>query len=202
MFLMQSVSGALVMAGVTLAFVLPLLPFIRFLFGIMTWIIAVFETVIAIPVVALAHIKLDGDGLAGPMARSAYMLLLQVFLRPVLMIFGLMVALLVFNLMIVALNEFYSQAVRSVEGGGSVSALAAVVYTVIYVALAYGLANASFKAIDMVPNQCLMWIGGATQQGVDGTQYVSNAAGQTSGIARGAIEGSASYKARALANQG
>ncbi len=177
-FIVQSVSGALVMAGITLAFVLPLLPFIRFLFGILTWIIAVFETVIAIPVVALAHIKLDGDGLAGPMARSAYMLLLQVFLRPVLMVFGLMVALLVFNLMIVALNEFYSQAVRSAEGGGSVSALASVVYTVIYVALAYGLANASFKAIDMVPNQCLMWIGGATQQGVDGTQYVSGAVGQ------------------------
>lgn len=177
--LMAAVSSSLVMAGITLAFVLPLLPFIRFLFGILTWIVAVFETVIAIPVVALAHIKLDGDGLAGPMARSAYMLLLQVFLRPVLMVFGLMVALLVFNLMIVALNEFYSQAVRSAEGGGSVSALAAVVYTVIYVALAYGLANASFKAVDMVPSQCLMWIGGATQQGMDGTQYVSGAVSQT-----------------------
>lgn len=199
MFLMQAVSGAMVMAGITLAFVLPLLPFVRFLFGTLTWIIAVFETVIAVPIVALAHIRMDGDGFTGSSARSAYMLLLQVFLRPVLMVFGLMVALLVFNLMIVALNEFYSQAVRSAEGGGSMSALAAVVYTVIYVSLAYGLANASFKAIDMVPNQCLMWIGGATQQGVDGTQYVSQGASQTAGIARTASSSLADMRARSLA---
>lgn len=184
--LIQAISGAMVMSGITLAFVLPLLPFIRFLFGILTWIVSVLETVIAIPVVALAHIRMDGEGLAGS-ARSAYLLLLQVFLRPVLMIFGLMVALLVFNLMIVALNEFYSQAVRSAEGGGTISALAAVVYTVIYVSLAYGLANASFKAIDMVPNQCLQWIGGATQQSIDGTQYVSNAVGQTSQLTNQAM---------------
>lgn len=185
-FLIQAISGSMIMAGITLAFVLPLLPFVRFLFGILTWIIAVFETVIAIPIVALAHIRMDGEGFAGS-ARSAYMLLLQVFLRPVLMVFGLMVALLVFNLMIVALNEFYAQAVRSAEGGGTISALAAVVYTVIYVSLAYGLANASFKAIDMVPNQCLQWIGGATQQSIDGTQYVSQGAGQVGQLSNQAM---------------
>lgn len=184
---MSIIGGAIVSAGVTLAYVLPMIPFIRFMFGILTWILSLFESVIAIPVVALAHIKMDGEGLASPMARSAYLLLLQLFVRPTLMIFGLIIALLVFNLMIVALNEFYSMAIRSAEGGGSMSAVAAVVYTVMYSALAYAFANASFKAIDQVPQQVLQWIGGQNVNGIDGTSQVMGAVGQTASIGSSAI---------------
>lgn len=179
---MTMIVGAMFSAGVTLAFVLPMMPFIRFMFGIMTWLLSLFETVIAIPIIALAHIKLDGDGIAGPMARTAYLLTLQLFLRPTLMIFGLIVALLLFNVMIVALNEFYSNAVRSVEGNGKLSAVAGIVYTVMYVSLAYALANASFKAIDLIPNRVLNWIGGAVGNGVDETQTVTSAVSQTTGV--------------------
>ena len=167
-FIIQSVVGTMLMAGVTLAFILPMVPFIRFMFGIMAWILSLLETVVAIPVVALAHIKMEGEGLAGPMARTAYLLLLQLFLRPTLMVFGLILALLIFNLMIVALNEFYTQAIRSIEAGGANAALGGVVYTVLYGVLAYAMANASFKAIDLIPNQCLQWIGGSGMNSLAG----------------------------------
>lgn len=179
---MSMIVGAMFSAGVTLAFVLPMMPFIRFMFGILAWLLSLFETVIAIPVIALAHIKLDGNGIAGPMARTAYLLTLQLFLRPTLMIFGLIVALLLFNVMIVALNEFYSSAVRSVEGGGELSAVAGIMYTVMYVSLAYALANSSFKAIDLIPNRVLNWIGGVAGNGVDETQAVTSSVAHTSGI--------------------
>lgn len=179
---MSMIVGSMFSAGVTLAFVLPMMPFIRFMFGILTWLLSLFETVIAIPIIALAHIKLDGDGIAGPMARTAYLLTLQLFLRPTLMIFGLIVALLLFNVMIVALNEFYSNAVRSVEGGGELSAVAGIVYTVMYVSLAYALANSSFKAIDLIPSRVLNWIGGAAGGGVDETQAVTSSISHTSSV--------------------
>lgn len=179
--------ASIISAGVTLAFVLPLLPFIRFTFGILTWIMSMFEAVIAIPVVALAHIKMDGEGLAGPMARNAYMLVLQVFLRPVLMIFGLVLALVLFNVMIVILNEFYAGAARSVESGGNMSSIAMCAYTIIYGLLAYGLANASFKAIDLIPSQCLQWIGASGTQSIDGAHFVQGGMGQAAGaLAHGA----------------
>lgn len=198
-FIIQSVVGAMIAAGVTLGFVLPLIPFIRFLFGMMTWILSMFESVIAIPVVALAHIKMDGDGIAGPTARTAYLLVLQVFLRPVLMIFGLILALLLFNVMIIALNEFYAGAVRSSEAGGSMGAVATVVYTVIYGALAYALANASFKAIDIIPAQCLKWIGGPGQESIDGLSTVQGATSQTSAMASNAMLTQSQNQARAIA---
>jgi len=177
-FLIASITSALMVSGMTLAFLLPLMPFIRFMFGLLTWIVALFEAVVAIPLVALAHIKTEGEGLAGPMARGAYLLILQIFARPILMVFGLIVALLVFNLMIVALNEMYSGVLRGVEGGGTISAMAGVAYTVIYACLAYAMANASFKAIDVIPNQALQWIGGHSVASLDESHRVASGVGQ------------------------
>lgn len=199
--LMAIIGGSIVSAGVTLAYVLPMIPFIRFMFGILSWILTLFESVIAIPVVALAHISMDGEGLSGPMARGAYLLLLQLFVRPTLMVFGLIIALLIFNLMIVALNEFYSMAVRSAEGGGSMSAVAGVVYTVMYGALAYAFANASFKAIDQVPEQVLRWIGGNQVSGVDGTHQVMGAVSQTAAVGSHAVSAINRGSAQAIASR-
>lgn len=117
------------------------------------------------------------------------------------MIFGLIIALLVFNLMIVALNEFYSMAVRSAEGGGSMSAVAAVVYTVMYAALAYAFANASFKAIDQVPQQVLQWIGGQNVNGIDGTAQVMGAVSQTAGTGSMAINSINNSSREAISRQ-
>lgn len=177
-YFMISLLSGMIAAGVTLGYMLPLLPFIRFMFGILSWILALIETVIAIPVVALAHIKMDGDGLSGPMARGAYLLLLQLFLRPTLMVFGLIAALLIFNFMIVALNEFYTQAVSGATDSGKLGGIGVVIYSVIYASLAYAFANASFKAIDMIPNQVLLWIGGPQGQTVDESHRVTGAVSQ------------------------
>ncbi len=201
-FIVSAAVGSMIAAGVTLGYMLPLLPFIRFMFGVLTWVMALFETVIAIPVVALGHIKMDGEGLSGPMARGAYLLLMQLFLRPTLMVFGLIAALLIFNLMIVALNEFYTQAVAGALDGGADAGIAVIVYTVIYGSLAYAFANASFKAIDMIPNQCLHWIGGQNLQTVDESHRVTGAVAQTSGLG-GHVAGSMSNMAsRRIAQQG
>lgn len=181
-YFMTAMLSSMIAAGVTLGYMLPLLPFIRFMFGILSWILALIETVIAIPVVALAHIKMDGEGLSGPMARGAYLLLLQLFLRPTLMVFGLIAALLIFNFMIVVLNEFYTQAVAGATDGGGLNTISLVIYTIIYASLAYAFANASFKAIDMIPNQVLLWIGGPQGQTVDESHRVTGAVSQAASV--------------------
>ncbi|MEA1937509.1 MAG: DotA/TraY family protein, partial [Pseudomonadota bacterium] len=63
-------------AGATLAYLLPLLPAIRFVFGIVSWLVGLFEAVIAIPVLVLAHLRSDGDGIMGPVAQTGYMIIL------------------------------------------------------------------------------------------------------------------------------
>ena len=77
-------------------FLIPLLPFFRFFIGVLAWLLNVFEAIIAIPIVALAHLNLGGEGLGGGAMRRVYLLWLNIIIRPALTLFGLLVGLLLF----------------------------------------------------------------------------------------------------------
>ena len=57
----STVLGLLLIAGAVLAYLLPALPFIRFLFAILGWIVTVVVAVLAVTVFAAAHVT-RGDG--------------------------------------------------------------------------------------------------------------------------------------------
>lgn len=146
-------------AGVVLAYMVPLLPFIRFITGILAWLMALLEAVVAIPIMALGHLNTEGEGLPGPMARQGYMLMLQLFLRPVMMIFGLVLSIVLFTVGIFALNELWSTVTVDAYGETSMNVFSQLVYSVIYAVIAYTMANMCFKLIDILPNESLRWIG-------------------------------------------
>ncbi len=162
-----TVSGIILSAGFTLGMVLPLIPAIRFTFGILTWLVAIFEGLIAVPILALAHLRTDGEGLMGPLAQKGYFMMLQIFLRPTLMVFGLVVALMCFNTIIGIMNQIFVPAIIDAQGGlGIFSTLFMSIY---YCIVCYTLANACFKIIDMMPNEILRWIGGDAIGDLDST---------------------------------
>ena len=57
----STILGHMLIAGAVLAFVLPALPFIRFLFGVFGWLVNVVEAVLAVTVFAAAHVTRDQD---------------------------------------------------------------------------------------------------------------------------------------------
>lgn len=79
---------AMLMPGLTIAFVLPMVPYVMWIAGIASWLILVCEAVVAAPLWMLAHMTLNGEGLHGN-ARQGYALLFDVLFRPTLMLFGL-----------------------------------------------------------------------------------------------------------------
>lgn len=149
--------------GVTLFYMLPLLPFIRFLVAIAGWLMNVLEAIIAIPLISIAHLSMKGSGISGDMARSGYMMIFSIFLRPALLIVGMVSALMMFSISIGILNDLYkgavigfrSNAIGEVNGG-----LSTIMYTIIYCIAAYGLCNQSFKLIEIIPNNAMTWING------------------------------------------
>lgn len=153
--------GVIVIAGgFTLAFLVPLMPFIRFFFATLTWVIAVFEGVVFVPLVALAHLNPEGEGLPGSSAKQAYFLILNIFLRPVLMVFGLIMGLLIFFVAISFLNMMYGVATAGTgASSGGFHTIAKLVFSMLYVGLAYICANNCFKAIGYFPEHALRWIG-------------------------------------------
>lgn len=171
--------------GFVLYYVLPLLPFVYFFFGFSGWVKAVFEAMVAMPLWAVAHIKIDGEGLPGPWATNGYFLLFEIFLRPTLLIFGLIASLHIFTALVNGLNDSFHLVVLNATGYDMEHNMAAPTvslphtnptgpqgtidfmrgpldeffYTVIYAVLVYMLALGNFKLIDQVPNAILRWMG-------------------------------------------
>ncbi len=198
--LIGAISLAVYGAATALAIVLPVLPAIRFIFGIVSWLLSIFEAVVAVPVIALAHLRTDGSGLMGPLAQTGYFLLLQIFTRPILMIFGLIGGLMIFNIGMAALNETFLFAVESVNHGGTGDFLTSLSYVFVYTGVAYSLANMCFKAIDMVPDQVLRWVNMGGLSSVSDTEAASRAAqagaGKESELAREGISAIGSMRRR------
>ena len=193
--LILSVFACLILVpGFFLAVYLPLLPALRFFLGIAAWLIAVFEALVAMPLIALAQIRTQGDGLLTH-ARQGWFLLLQMLLRPVLMIFGLMAAIAIFD----ALYGFITWAIWSAllhvsgtgtgaEFGSGIEGMVELLgYLMFWSVLVYFAANLSFNAITAIPDRILLWIGAADMGG--GVMQWGGAGGPATSIGAGPAPG-------------
>lgn len=148
------------MVSLVLMLFTPIIPFVRFVLGIAAWLLALFEAMVAAPLVALMHLRGDEDGMAGRSIILCYVLVLQVALRPVLMIFGLMGGLIVFLTMLVFLNQLFAIIFAGLSGTGQIGSLWFVATSLLYALLAIGMANACFKLIDWLPARTMTWLSG------------------------------------------
>ncbi len=163
-------------AGFILYYILPFLPFMYFFFAVGSWVKSIFEAMVGVPLWALAHLNIDGDGLPGRSAVSGYFLILEIALRPIFTVFGLIGGMAVFGAMAVGLNNLFDLVVMNITGAppngatgstiimGSVESLRRGVidqffFTIMYALLLYMMATTSFKMIDQIPQNVMRWIG-------------------------------------------
>jgi len=148
----------LVALGATLAIYTPLLPFIYFTFGAIAWMISVIEAMVAGPLVALFIINPKGEHEIMGSAGQALMLIFNIFLRPSLMIFGLMAAMLLATVVVTFINATFAYVFTS----GAISnkdPISLILVLVAYVGLILAGLNRSFQVINLVPQQVMRWIG-------------------------------------------
>lgn len=162
-------------AGILLYYVLPFMPFIYFFFAVGSWVKAVFEAMVGVPLWALAHIRIEGEGLPGNAAMGGYYMIFEIFLRPIMIVFGLIAAVSIFSAMAITLNAVFDIAV--VNAGGTNFAdvdeisftefargpIDQLFYTVMYAILMYIMAMSSFKMIDLIPNNIMRWMNASIQ---------------------------------------
>lgn len=160
--------------GFILYYIIPFLPFLYFFFATGTWVKGIFEAMVGVPLWALAHIRIDGNGLPGDAAMNGYYMLFEIFLRPILILFGLMASISIFAAMAGVLHDIFDLAVYNVTGTdlnstenmkdkGFVEAVRGPIdqlfFTVMYAIIMYIMALSSFKLIDLIPNQIMRWLG-------------------------------------------
>lgn len=164
-------------AGFLLFYIVPFLPFIYFFFALGGWVKGIFEAMVGAPLWALAHIRIDGNGLPGQAAMNGYFLIFEIFLRPILIIFGFLASILTYSATVAVLNDVFTLVTDNLAGFDAAGATSSsgsatgldmaffrgpideLFFTIIYAIIVYMMGMASFKLIDLVPNNILRWMG-------------------------------------------
>ncbi len=151
--------------GATMAFYVPLVPFILFTFAALGWFASVIESIIAAPLVALGLAHPEGHEILGK-AEHAVMLLANVFLRPTLMVFGFFGGAVLSHIGLWLLNKGFGTvwgwAVVSNVGNLGIAGVlwSLIAALIIYMSLVLAIINQTFGLIHQLPDELLRWLGG------------------------------------------
>jgi conjugal transfer/type IV secretion protein DotA/TraY len=196
---MFSVATIGLTAGFVLYYVIPFLPFIYFFFAVGNWLKTVFEAMVGVPLWALAHIRIDGNGLPGDAAMNGYYLIFEIFLRPIMIIFGLVAGISVFAAMAAVLHDIWDIVLANVGGTGATEQATMIesirgpvdklFYLVVYTIILYMMAVSSFKLVELIPQQILRWLGANVPSFVDQSQDAAGGLVQYAAIGGGHMFG-------------
>ena len=145
----------LILAAFALTVVIPAMPFIYFLFAVIEWVMSIFEAVVAMPLWALSFLNVSGEGFFGPKAIAGAWLILEIFIRPTIIVLSLIGTILIFNAAIAFLNDIYGMFMNT-QGNYTFNSIA---HVMLYIFIVYSIANSTFKMIDQLPNNIMRWIG-------------------------------------------
>ena len=149
--------------GAMLAYYVPMLPFLFFTFGALGWFMAIIEAIIAGPLVALGVLHPEGHEVYGE-AKPAVMLLLNVLLRPSLMIFALVTTISLSYATIAIVNMGFANAVNGIyTNGGMLSLTSGIALIILYVAIIVAALTFVTHLIIHIPNRVFRWIGGSIE---------------------------------------
>jgi conjugal transfer/type IV secretion protein DotA/TraY len=168
---------ALLIPGLTIAFVLPMIPWVMWIAGIIGYLILVCEAMVAVPLWMMAHLTYEGDGLHGR-GFAGYELLFNILFRPVLMIIGLFLGYFIFTCASWLIRMSFGIAAAFVLGDGWIVTnwLGMFVLLSIFV-LAHIVATiASFRMISLIPHHVPRMIGFSSANRVDMDEFSRGAA--------------------------
>lgn len=180
--ILMSVAGMTIIMGFLLYYVLPFMPFLYFFFAVGGWIKGLFEAMVGLPLWALAFLRIDGEGLPGDAAMGGIYLIFEIFLRPIMIVFGLLASVVIFAAMVKVLNEIFYLVVQNVSGhdpnataicGKGTSTPAGTpqgidffrgpidefFFTIMYAIIVYMIGMSCFKLIDLIPNNIMRYMG-------------------------------------------
>lgn len=187
---------AFITGGGTLAFILPLTPFVFWVMAVSGYFLLVVEAVIAVNLWAIGHMRMDGEGISGEGGRNGWLMLLALLMTPVLMVFGFLVGMTLFRVTSALMDAGIHQAIAGIIGGGIFITLAAmVIYTVTTAVIYMMVLERSFSLVAELPGRVLRWINSNVDLGVDTkTARAGAAAGAGALGAMSNAAGKAGYK--------
>lgn len=151
----------LLILGAGLAYLLPALPFILFTKGVLAWVFSIFESLFASPIWGIFHAQPEGEGFLSSEARAGYFRILELFLRPVLMIGGFFIFFQLYESLAFLILTGFAAMVSGVTAG-SMSGIVAIISFIcvldfLMISSIYALGK---LCIVDLPSLILTWAGG------------------------------------------
>lgn len=110
--MLNGLAGAAIVTGSVMSVYIPMIPFVIFTLGVIGWMTGILESMVAVPLAALGLMHPEGDETFGK-AAPALMLIANVFLRPMLMLFGFIGAIVISYAGVYLLNTTFYIAMNS-----------------------------------------------------------------------------------------
>ena len=150
----------LLIVGNMLAHVMPMMPYIIGFGCVIGYIVLVLEAICGAPLLVVASITPDQDGVVGKQGQG-YMLLLSLLLRPALNVAGYAASFVAMNISFEYINSTFFAAASDVEGG-FLGIQKGITMIVIYCVLTLSATLACCKLMHLLPDTIFKWIGGAS----------------------------------------
>ena len=149
--------------AIMLAFYLPATPMILWIMGVAGWFILLIEAVIAAPIWAASHAMPEGNGFVGQRAMAGYMVMLSLFLRPSLMIFGFFSSMVLMIVMGKVVSLLFLPAMSSMNGGHIAGIVTFFAMLAIFTAIIIQIAHREYGLIHEIPDKVLRYLGGGAE---------------------------------------
>lgn len=195
------VGGILVGAGFWIGGVLPLLPLVYFFGAVISWLVVGLEALIAVPIWVLTHFFPAREPSLIGASRQGYLLLFGLLARPILIIMGLIVSLLLMSAAFAVLNSMFFSVFAlmiPLDSGPVTSAITSVAAIAVYGSAATIVVWNSCALISELGDAALRWVEVGVQSlwgskmGTDLVGQLNPAAGITNmgrSLGAGALQG-------------
>lgn len=150
--------GALMVIGMILSFYVPFIPFITWFTGLVSYFASFVEGLIAAQIHAFSHLHAEGEGL-GQRTEKGYLYILNMLLRPGLMVLGFFFASAASVLVGTLFFQMFGPALANVQGNSTTGVLSIAGFFCIFLMMTIMLVQVLFNLIYELPDRVIAWFG-------------------------------------------
>ncbi|HGM7032176.1 TPA: DotA/TraY family protein, partial [Serratia liquefaciens] len=144
--------------GISLSIYLPFIPFIFWIAAAANWLVSVLVGATGGTLWAATHIGIEGD--KGHRSSYGYVFLIDVMIRPMLMVFGFVFASIVIVALGTLLNLMFGSTIANVQAN-SITGLASVIgILMVYARICTTAVTRVFSLQVTMPDYIISWLGG------------------------------------------
>ena len=184
--LIYAVIFTLIVFGAGLAYLTPMLPFIFFNWGVLLWTLILLEGLIAVPLWGIAHANPEGEGFISAEAKAGYLKILDVLIRPSLLILGFFMVFELSDALMFLINNGYGAMISGLTAGSltGIVGMLALLFG-LNILMIGGMGKLFHFAFVSLPGQVLAWVGAHASHS-DPASYPPDDKAASSGMSGGA----------------